>query len=187
MSLINFLHRSLWLILFFSQAASALDPNSQLPIQIESDQASLSDETGIAVYTGNVIISQGLSRLEADTISVNAIDHRLVSIKATGKPAHFTQQDNANEPITHGYGNNIVYVAKENLLKFLGQARLVQDENSFSGEEIEYDIVKRAIKAKGDESIGSRVKIRYTPNNYNNTADSTSNATNQPNTDLNKE
>ena len=167
MSLINILNKLLLLTVFLAPYASALDPNSQLPIQIESDQASLSDETGIAVYTGNVIISQGLSRLEADTISVNAVDHKLVSIKASGNPAHFTQQESANAPITNGYGNNIVYIAKENLLKFLGQAKLVQNENSFSGEEIEYDIIKRAIKAKGDESIGTRVKIQYTPNSSN--------------------
>ena len=144
--------------------AFAIDPNSNLPIQIESDRATLNDETGISNYSGNVIISQGLSRLEADNISVNALDRKIVSIKATGKPAHFTQQDNAISPSTHGYGNTIVYIAKESTLKFLGEARLVQKDNSFAGEQIEYDIMKKAIKAQGDETIGSRVKIQYNPN-----------------------
>jgi len=144
--------------------ALAIDPNSNLPIQIESDRATLNDETGISNYSGNVIISQGLSRLEADNISVNALDRKIVSIKATGKPAHFTQQDSAASPSTHGYGKTIVYIAKESILKFLGEARLVQQDNSFAGEQIEYDIMRKAIKAQGDESIGSRVKIQYNPN-----------------------
>jgi len=144
--------------------ALAIDPNSNLPIQIESDRATLNDETGISNYSGNVIISQGLSRLEADNISVNALNRKIVSIKATGEPAHFTQQDAATSPSTHGYGKTIVYIAKESILKFLGEARLVQEDNSFAGEQIEYDIMRKAIKAQGDETIGSRVKIQYNPN-----------------------
>lgn len=151
------------LLLWLPFSVHAIDPNSKLPIQIESDRASLNDQTGISNYSGNVIISQGLSRLEADNISVNAIDRSIVSIKASGKPAHFTQQDDAQSPATHGYGNDIIYVAKENLLRFLGDAKLVQSDNSFAGEEIEYDILQRAIRAKGDEAQGSRVKIHYYP------------------------
>jgi lipopolysaccharide export system protein LptA len=160
------------LLLWVSFSAQAIDPNSKLPIQIESDRASLNDQTGISNYSGNVIISQGLSRLEADNISVNAIDRNIVSIKASGKPAHFTQQNDALSPATHGYGNAIIYVAKENLLRFLGEAKLVQADNSFAGEEIEYDILQRAIRAKGDEAQGSRVKIHYYPQGNSPTLDS---------------
>ena len=104
-----------------------------------------------------------MSRLEADNISVNAINRAIVSIKATGKPAHFAQQDNSDSPTTHGYGQSIIYTAKENILRFVGDAKLVQAENSFAGEEIEYDMLRRAIRAKGDQSQGSRVMINYYP------------------------
>jgi len=168
----NSQHASLFLLVLassiFSARVSAIDPNSSLPIQIESDRATLNDETGISNYAGNVIISQGLSRLEADNISVNAIDRKVVSIKATGNPAHFIQQDDAASSSTHGYGKTIIYIAKESLLKFMGEARLVQKDNSFAGEQIEYDITRKAIKASGDESIGSRVKIQYHPNSTQN-------------------
>jgi lipopolysaccharide export system protein LptA len=157
--------RPIFVILFIAAyPVYAIDPNSNLPIQIESDRASLNDETGISNYSGNVIISQGLSRLEAENISVNAVNRKIVSIKATGNPAHFTQQDDVLSTGTHGYGEKIVYIASEEILKFFGGAKLVQQDNSFSGEQIEYDIVRKAIKAKGDESIGSRVKIQYYPN-----------------------
>ena len=49
-----------------SLPALAIDPNSKSPIEIESDQATLDDKTGSSTYSGNVIITQGLSRLEAD-------------------------------------------------------------------------------------------------------------------------
>ncbi len=181
-----------WLsMILISINCQAFDTSSNQPISIESDSANLNDQTGIAVYTGNVIISQGLSSLRADTISVNAVDRKLVSIKASGGPAHFIQQTDASEAVTHGYGSTIVYIAKENVLKFLGDAKLVQAENSFSGEEIEYDIVRRAIKAKGDEAVGSRVRIQYIPNSQSDekTENSDSNGDNEapkPNTDQTK-
>lgn len=150
--------------LFKVSPALAINPSSKLPIQIESDRATLNDETGVSNYAGNVIISQGLSRLEADNISVNARDRKIVSIKATGRPAHFVQQDDIKTPPTHGYGKTIIYITKDEILRFIGDAKLVQQDNSFSGDQIEYDIVRKAIKAQGDESIGSRVKIQYHPN-----------------------
>lgn len=153
-----------FLILLYPLSALAIDPNSHAPIEIESDQATLDDKTGSSTYTGNVIISQGLSRLEADFIIVSSVDRKITSIKATGSPAHFVQQSELKNTSTHGYGNTILYNTEFESLTFTGHARLIQSENSFSGEVIEYDVIKKAIKAKGDESIGSRVKIQYFPN-----------------------
>jgi len=147
----------------FSLPAFAIDPNSKEPIEIESDLATLDDKTGSSTYSGNVIISQGLSRLEADFITVNSAERKITSISAKGSPAHFVQQADTNSISTHGYGDAITYTTENESLTFKGNAQLIQAENSFSGEEIEYDVVKKAIKAKGDESIGKRVKIQYFP------------------------
>jgi len=141
----------------------AINPNSELPIKIESDSASLNDETGISTYIGNVIISQGQTRLEADNISVNSRNRQITSIKAIGTPAHFVQHDAIKDTLTHGYGDTIIYVSQDETLKFVGHAKFVQQENAFSGEQIEYDILKKAIKAQGDETIGTRVKVQYQP------------------------
>lgn len=143
-------------------SAFGIDPNSKEPIEIESDSATLDDKTGISSYTGNVIISQGQSRLEAEYILVSSQDRKISSIVATGSPAHFVQK--ADGTSTHGYGNSISYNTELESLTFKGNAKLIQAENSFSGEEIEYDVTKKAIKAKGDENIGTRVKIQYYPN-----------------------
>lgn len=155
---------SLLLIAFlWAGTAAAIDPNSDQAINIESDEALLDDAEGISSYTGNVIVSQGLSKLEADRLLVSAEDRRISRIEAWGSPAHFVQQESVDTPATHGYAQSIVFQAENSLLIFTGQARLLQSENSFSGERIEYDILKKAIRAQGDESVGSRVKIQYHP------------------------
>lgn len=151
----------------FIMPASAFDPDSKAPIEIESDQATLDDKSGTSTYTGNVIVSQGLSKLAAETIVVISEDRKIISISAKGTPAHFTQQTDKYSPSTHGYGKEITYSAKDETLLFKGKAKLIQSENSFSGETIEYDVIKKAIKAKGNISEGSRVKIQYFPESTN--------------------
>ena len=153
----------LMLVSTYASITLAIDPTSELPIEIESDTAVLNDQKGVASYSGNVIITQGLSRLEANQISVIAVDKKIVSIDAVGSPAHFVQQDSAEASAIHGYGDNIVYTASNAILKLIKNAILTKDNNSFSGEMIEYDIVKKAIKAKGNETMGTRVKIQYNP------------------------
>lgn len=152
----------------------AINPNSNLPIAIESDSATLDDSAGTSTYKGNVIISQGLSHLKADEITINTANRKIVNIQATGIPAIFVQQENENSPRTQGSSNNITYEASKNLVIFSGNAKLLQQENSFSGEKIEYDIIKRAIRAEGNSSEDTRVKIHYFPQNADSTSEQNS-------------
>lgn len=142
--------------------AFAIDIDREQPIQIESDSAVIDDTQGLSEYSGNVIISQGSTILEADHIRVTALDRSISKIVATGAPAHFKQQDAQNDATT-GTADQITYLATEAVLIFDGNAKLAQTNNSFSGDRIEYDILQKAIRAKGDESTGSRVKIQYFP------------------------
>ncbi len=147
----------------FSGTVIAIDVDSTQPIQIESDSAVIDDSQGLSEYSGNVIITQGSTRLEADFIKVTAVDRSISKIVASGSPAHFKQQDTKNDATT-GTANKITYISSDAVLIFDGNAKLSQTSNSFSGERIEYDIMQKAIRAEGDESTGTRVKIQYFPN-----------------------
>lgn len=166
--------RNLYLIILstiISVPVKAIDPGSKAPIEIESDQAMLDDKSGTSTYSGNVIVSQGLTSLQADYITVTSQDRKIISITAIGNPAHFSQQTNKVSAATHGYGKQITYTTQDETLLFKGDAKLIQADNSFSGETIEYDVIKKAIKAKGNESQGSRVKIQYFPEGKSSTED----------------
>ncbi len=149
--------------LFRSGTVLAFDPASEEAIAIESDSAVLNDASGLSSYQGNVIVTQGQSRLEADTLNVQTKDREIISIEAIGSPANFIQQLDANSVATKGYADSIVYRISNAMLELRGNANLTQDGNSFSGELIEYDLSRKAIKASGDQEEGRRVKIEYKP------------------------
>jgi len=151
------------LAMFLSGNASAIDVDYSSPIQVESDSAVIDDALGISTYRGNVVISQGGTTLTADNITVFAKDRVISQIVANGSPATFKQQDEGAETATSGQAEQITYRAEQATLVFSGDATLTQATNSFSGEKIEYDIMRKAIRAKGSETEGTRVKIQYYP------------------------
>ncbi|GEM_PF-614580 len=154
------------LMLFLSLiplTAHAIDKQSAQPIDIISDSATINDESGLATYAGNVVVSQGNSRLEADTVLVYMADQTLDRIEAKGQPARFHEQQLSEKIPTTGNAATITFEASKATLTFQGNASLNQASNSFSGEQIVYDINAQAIRAKGDDSGNSRVKIQYLP------------------------
>lgn len=176
MSLKKITVSSLCMVLIWAYACPgyALEANSSAPIEITSDTAEIDESSGTATYTGNVVISQGASELSAHTVTVKAVDRKLVHIEAEGSPARFKESSaesgNPSESATKntfqntkGRANIISYDASKLILTFSGNAKLEQDSNSFEGEEILYDINASAIKAQAGESSDSRVKIQYLP------------------------
>lgn len=141
----------------------AIDVDRNQPIEIESDSAVIDDSQGLSTYRGNVIISQGSTKLTADNITVFAQDRAVSQIVANGTPATFNQVDTSDDSATNGQAEQITYQAEDALLIFNGNAALSQATNSFSGERIEYDIMRKAIRAKGNQDEGTRVKIQYFP------------------------
>lgn len=163
------------IIVLLSPPAYALEADSQNPIEISADRAEIDEAKGLAIYTGNVLIEQGASRLQAHEVAVKAIDRQIVEIKAEGSPAYFEQgsqtkqaQTNSSEQSSlldsaQGQANQILYNAQALTLSFEGDAKLAQGNNTFEGDQITYDIQARAIKAAANESSDSRVRIKYLP------------------------
>lgn len=178
---------SLTCLLLYSVQASAIDVDRSQPIEIESDSATIDDSQGLSTYRGNVIISQGSTKLTADNITVFAKERSVTQIVATGSPATFNQQDAGSDDATTGQAEQITYKAKEAVLVFNGDAKLAQTTNSFSGDRIEYDIMRKAIRAKGDQSTGTRVKIQYFPSQPNEPSDLTESPKTDDETTTNEE
>lgn len=169
-----FLRMLCLLLAMTGQPALALDPNSMEPIEVESDLVIFDDQKGFSKYSGNVIVKQGKTRLEADEIMVRVVNRQIVSIDATGKPAHFvdfTQRE------THGYAEAINYVTKTALLTLHGHAKLNQQDHFFSGDKILYDTRNKAVQASGNKSEGERVRIQFQPANRGDASTDTPDAT----------
>ena len=148
----------------------ALPDDNDQPIHIASDQALLYDTQGISTYTGNVEITQGSIVLKADKVTIYSENAKITRVEANGKPAHFQQRPAADQSIMHAYGETINYELAREVVTLTVQARLENDENSFTGNRIQYDIKNQKIQAYADnnsENEGQRVEMIIQPKPQN--------------------
>ncbi len=158
----------LWLMLALPLAAGAFDLESDQPIRVNADSARLDDMTGTATYTGDVLVQQGETRLEADRVVLHRDEQGLTRIEAEGDPARYRQPGTDGSGQTDARALRITYSAPDSRLVFEEQAVIGQNGNRFSGNRIDYDSTRRVVTAtsspqKDNQSEDGRVEMIIQP------------------------
>jgi len=148
----------------FSTLSLALPEDRQQPIQISADHAELDDRQGVATYSGDVKLTQGTLQISADQLTIRTDGNGIQSLTAIGKPAHYQQQNQVEQPLTHGYGLRIEYDVDHNLVTLITEARLERASDSFQGEQIQIDTARDLVHASGgDGDSKQRVEMVIQP------------------------
>ncbi len=159
---------ALALLALAGNPAQAFDLNSDAPIKVSADNARLDDSRGIATYTGDVIITQLNTRLQADRVILYRDENGLNRIEASGSPARYTQPTSSQGEATDAEAKNITYSAPDNRLTFEQDAVITQGNNLFRGQLIHYDTQNRVVTAEGSGANGDdggRVEMVIQPRN----------------------
>lgn len=156
------------LLLLWCASAGALESDSAQEITIQSDRAEFDRKAGTATYSGNVILQQGTLRIDAEQITLFSDDRqKLTRSVASGSPALFQQQMEADKGLTKAKGNKIVYHPSARTITLNESASLEQEGNFFSGDRILYDIASDSVSAKGTsqkaDPSGGRVQMIIQP------------------------
>lgn len=150
-----------WLLC--TPSAWALQSDKTKPIEIEADRFLLDDKQNVTVYTGNVVVTQGSIRIQADEITIYGKLGKSEKIVATGNPVRFQQQpDNQDKPI-RGESRQAEYFIADDRVVLINQATLWQNDNTFSSDRIEYDMPQARVKAGSPESGNRRVQVTLEP------------------------
>jgi len=136
--------------------ALALPEDREQPIHIQADRAELDDRKGVALYIGNVVITQGSIKITGERATITrGADGGVDVFTTTGKPATFRQQPALDKEVVDAYGLTIQYFAGKDQVLLLDQAKVVQGGNTFEGEKIVYDTARQIVNAgrAGGQSI----------------------------------
>lgn len=125
-----------------SQSAYALPDDTNKPLEIQADEASFDQNTGEAIYKGNVFIKQGSIEIQAQylKVSIDQSSRKFSRLEATGTPAKFSQQIDWNGNIVISRGAEIHYSTNESKLEIMGDGYLSRMQNSISADYILYRI-----------------------------------------------
>ncbi|MCB1851237.1 MAG: lipopolysaccharide transport periplasmic protein LptA [Gammaproteobacteria bacterium] len=154
---------SLILVLGYPLLCNALESDSQQPLFIEADGADISETTGVSIYTGNVVISQGSIRLSADKVTVTQQGEESDHILAEGTPVRFQQQTEESKELVKGEAKSANYHLNSEIIHMIGNAVLIQGKDTFRSDRITYDRVKGQVRAGKKAKGNQRVHIAIQP------------------------
>nr|WP_298172311.1 lipopolysaccharide transport periplasmic protein LptA [uncultured Pseudomonas sp.] len=131
-----------------SAGAWALPSDREQPIRVQADTAELDDKQGVAVYRGDVVITQGTLKITGDKVTITQNAQGDIEVfTAVGKPAYYEQKPAADKQIVKAYGLTIQYFAANERIVLIDQAKVIQEGNTFEGEKIVYDTQRQIVNA----------------------------------------
>ena len=147
---------------------AAMAEQSNQPIYLDSDTAELDNTTGTSVYTGDVIMTQGVRRVTGDKMTVYTTEGRQVQrIVVEGRPAVWVERPAEEGELLKGEAPRMEYHAEgpERVMLFEG-GTVTQGRNTVTGETVEYDLETEVARARGKDSR-ERTRITFFPEDGN--------------------
>lgn len=150
-----------------SMTAFALPSDANQPVKLSADKATYRESTGITTYSGNVVITQGTLKINADNITLKLSNKRSInSVVAKGRPARMEQIITREKGKAKGQANSIKYDNVTGIITLSGNAKLSQNGASFSGNKIRYSLKAGDVEATGGNN--RRVELVFPPNELSN-------------------
>lgn len=142
-----------------SVAAHALPSDRNQPIRIQADSAQLDDKQGVAVYRGNVVMTQGTMIVKGQTVTITQNkDGSIKTFTSNGGPAYFEQKPDADKEVIKSYGQQIQYLVSQDRVIITGNGKVIQQGNTFEGEKIVYDTKRQIINAGSTSNTSGQPK-----------------------------
>ena len=148
---------------FVASLVLALPEDKKQPIEIEAQSVIVDETTGFSEFSGNAEVRQGSLLLLAELIQVQTNNDKVVSMVAKGsleKPAKYVQSQENQSRFIEASATLITYDVNAGMIFLVGNARLVQGFDSFSGNTLNYDINNDKVVVKGSEDGTERVKFK---------------------------
>lgn len=157
---LNFLLASA--LLAASLPVMAVTGDSDQPIHIDSDQQALDMQGNVATFTGNVIVTQGTIKINADKVVVTRPggDKGREVVDAYGNPATFYQMQDNGKPVK-GRGAKMHYELQNDFVVLTGNAFLEQQDSNIKGDKITYLVKEQKMQAYSEK--GKRVTTVLVP------------------------
>lgn len=154
----------IFLMLSIASTASLSMPDDREKVaELSADSADLNQYTHRGEYVGRVEFNQGTTHLRAaKAITEGNQQNKLTLAVAFGNKtdqAHYWTQTALDKPLLHAYADTIRYYPLSHLVELIGNARVIQGDNSFAGPKISYDTQKQHVISKGNPQNRTTIVI----------------------------
>lgn len=117
------------------------------PINITADKGSEDNKKQEAIFEGNVVLTQGTLRVDANRVVVHRDKDGFDHATATGSPARFRQKRDFSDDYVEGYAQRIEYNGKSDIVELFDKAKLTRGQDELTSNYIHYDSRTEAFQA----------------------------------------
>jgi len=155
------------LLAALAAGAAAEKADRDKPVNLEADRVTIDDSKKIAVFEGNVVLTQGTLQIRGDRMEVRQDKEGFRQGTTWGSPAHFRQKREGFDEYIEGWAERIEYDGRAESVQMFNRAQLKRGQDEVRGNYISYDSRSEFFQVTGAGSpaaeSGGRVRAVIQP------------------------
>ena len=126
-------------LLLCAAAARAEKADSEKPVNLEADRVTVDDVKQLAVFEGNVVLTQGTLQIRGDRMEVRQDKEGFRYGTTWGNLAYFRQKREGFDEYIEGWAERIEYDGRAEKVQMFNRATMKRGEDEVRGNYISYD------------------------------------------------
>jgi lipopolysaccharide export system protein LptA len=135
--------------------AAAEKADRDKPVNLEADRVTIDDAKQLAVFEGNVVLTQGTLQIRGDRMEVRQDREGFKQGTTWGNPASFRQKRDGYDEFIEGWAGRIEYDGRIETLQMFTRAQLKRGPDEVRGEYISYDARSEFFQVTGGTKTAS--------------------------------
>jgi lipopolysaccharide export system protein LptA len=149
--------------------AAAEKADRDKPVNLEADRVTIDDAKQLAIFEGNVVLTQGTLQIRGDRMEVRQDKEGFKQGTTWGNPASFRQKREGYDEYIEGWAGRIEYDGRVETLQMHTRAQLKRAQDEVRGDYISYDARSEFFQVTGGpktatpDNPGGRVRAVIQP------------------------
>lgn len=119
--------------------AAAEKADREKPVNLEADRVTIDDAKQLAVFEGNVVLTQGTLQIRGDRMEVRQDKEGFKSGVTWGSLAFFRQKREGFDEYIEGWAERLEYDGRAQTMQMFNRAQLTRGQDEVRGNFISYD------------------------------------------------
>ncbi len=129
--------------------AAAEKADRDKPVNLEADKVTIDDGKQIALFEGNVVLTQGTLQIRGERMQVNQDKDGFRYGTTWGSPAYFRQKREGFDEYIEGWAERIEYDGRAESMQMFNRAQLKRGQDEVRGNYISYDAKSEFFQVTG--------------------------------------
>lgn len=129
--------------------ASAEKADRDKPVNLEADKVTIDDSKQVALFEGNVVLTQGTLQIRGNRMQVRQDQDGFQYGTTWGTPAYFRQKRDGFDEYIEGWAERIEYDGRAESMQMFNSAQLKRGQDEVRGNYISYDAKSEFFQVTG--------------------------------------